>query len=61
MLRIPASGSRWSRGCRGSSSNAEDRAAESVLPPLIYSAKRGMSWREFRLHLRPITLSHSSA
>ena len=27
-----------------------------VLPPLIYSASVAMSWREFRLHLRPITL-----
>lgn len=27
-----------------------------VLPPLIYSASVAMSWREFRLNLRPITL-----
>jgi Na+/H+ antiporter len=27
-----------------------------VLPPLIYSASVAMSWREFRLHLRPIAL-----
>src|SRR5246127_5623581 len=27
-----------------------------VLPPLIYSASVAMSWREFRLHLRPIVL-----
>jgi CPA1 family monovalent cation:H+ antiporter len=27
-----------------------------VLPPLIYSASVAMSWRDFRLNLRPITL-----
>lgn len=27
-----------------------------VLPPLIYSASVAMSWREFKLNLRPITL-----
>jgi monovalent cation/hydrogen antiporter len=27
-----------------------------ILPPLIYSAGVGMSWREFRFNLRPITL-----
>jgi CPA1 family monovalent cation:H+ antiporter len=27
-----------------------------VLPPLIYSASVAMSWREFKLHLRPIAL-----
>ena len=27
-----------------------------VLPPLIYSASVAMSWREFRLNLRPIIL-----
>ena len=27
-----------------------------VLPPLIYSASVAMSWREFRMNLRPITL-----
>src|SRR6202041_1763011 len=27
-----------------------------ILPPLIYDAAVAMSWREFRFHLRPITL-----